>query len=326
MNYLKLFFILSVFSTGFLTACNMEEEAGEESEEENTNEGEETTMKPEEFSDVFLHGDFERVYSQMSKAFQDEVSLEQLKELGEEFNTGVTTYILQSELPYTNAAKQYVWVDDSDSKGMMAVFDEDDTIQGLQVMPLANYPETDEIYTKQAFDLPFQGEWFVFWGGTNSLINYHYEYENQRYAYDFVIMNEGSSYEGDPTLNESYYAFGKEYLAPGDGTVVRVENDLEDNEPVGVMNEQEPYGNYVILDHGNDEYSHLAHFKYQSIEVKEGDEVKQGDLLGLVGNSGNSSEPHIHFHVADSANPNESKSIRINFDRDEEFIQGDFVK
>ncbi|WP_416151784.1 M23 family metallopeptidase [Salipaludibacillus sp. HK11] len=133
-------------------------------------------------------------------------------------------------------------------------------------------------------------------------------------------------YEGYPALNESYNAFGKEYLAPADGTVVRVENDVQDNEPVGEMNEEEPYSNYVILDHGNEEISQLAHFKYQSIEMKEGDEVKEGDLLGLVGNSGNSSEPHIHFHVPDFSDLSESKSIRINFNRDEEFIQGDFVE
>ncbi|GAB3046864.1 M23 family metallopeptidase [Virgibacillus ainsalahensis] len=325
MRYLRVFFILVVFLTVFLTACNNGEGGAEENQEEETNEGEEP-MKPEELSDVFLEGDYERMYGQMSKAFQDEVSLEQLQEIGEEFNKGVTTYTLQSEVPYVDGGQQYVWTDDSGSKGMVAVFDEHDILQGFQVMPLAVYPKTDEVYTETVFDLPFQDEWFVVWGGTNSLLNYHYEYENQRYAYDFLIMNENSTYEGDPTKNESYYAFGKEYLAPADGTVVKVENDVEDNKPVGEMNEESSMGNYVILDHGNEEYSYLAHFKYQSIEVKEGDEVKQGELLGIVGNSGNSSEPHIHFHVADSADPTDSKAIRINFKREEEFIQGDFVE
>ena len=325
MKYLKLLFILAVYSTVFLTACNTEEGETEENKEENANEGEKP-MKPKDLPDVFLNGDYVRMYSQMGKEFQGEVSLEQLQELGEEFNAGVTAYTLQSELPYGNNAKQYVWTDDSGSKGMVAVFDGDDIIQGLQIMPLNIYPETDEIYTETVFDLPFLKEWFVFWGGTNSLVNYHYEYENQRYAYDFVILKKNSSYEGDPTLNESYYAFGKEYLAPADGTVVKMENDVEDNKPVGTMNDEQPLGNYVIIDHGNGEYSYLAHFKHQSMEVKLGDEIKQGDLLGLVGNSGNSSEPHIHFHVADSADSSDSKSIRINFDRHEEFIRGDFVE
>lgn len=282
-------------------------------------------MKPKELPSIFLSGDYARVYRQMSKAFRDEIALLQLKELGEEFNKDITSFILQSKLPYGNGTKQYIWIDASNSKGMAAVFDNDAIIQGLQVMPLSNHYETDEIYTETVFDLPFRGEWFVFWGGTNSLVNYHYDYENQRYAYDFVMMNDDSSYDGNPALNNSYYAFGKEYLAPAEGTVVAMKNDVKDNELIGIMNKEQPLGNYVIIDHGNEEYSYLVHFKYQSIKVNEGDEINQGDLIGLVGNSGNSSEPHIHFHVADSLDPMKSKSIRINFGRKKEFIQGDFI-
>lgn len=283
-------------------------------------------MKPKELPSIFLSGDYARVYRQMSKAFRDEIALLQLKELGEEFNKDITSFILQSKLSYGNGTKQYIWIDASNSKGMAAVFDNDAIIQGLQVMPLSNHYETDEIYTETVFDLPFRGEWFVFWGGTNSLVNYHYDYENQRYAYDFVMMNDDSSYDGNPALNNSYYAFGKEYLAPAEGTVVAMKNDVKDNELIGIMNKEQPLGNYVIIDHGNEEYSYLVHFKYQSIKVNEGDEINQGDLIGLVvGNSGNSSEPHIHFHVADSLDPMKSKSIRINFGRKKEFIQGDFI-
>lgn len=283
-------------------------------------------MKPKDLSDVLLSGNFEKVYKQMNEYFRNEVSFKQFQELGEEFNKGITKFILQSELPYDNGAKQYVWIDDSGTKGIIAVFDEGDVIQVFQLIPLSVHHETDETFTKTKFHLPFRDEWFVFWGGTNKLVNYHYEYENQRYAYDFAIVNENKSYKGDPTLNESYFAFGKEYLAPADGVVIKMENNVEDNEPVGTFNEEKPFGNYVILDHGNEEFSYLVHFKHQSIVVKQGDKIKQGDLLGLVGNSGNSSEPHIHFHVADSPDPMNSKSIPINFNGKRNLIQGDFVK
>ena len=318
MRCFKNVLIGMAFLTVFLTACSM----GEDIEIDQKGK----VMKPEEFSSIFLNGDYEKVYSQMSKEFQKEVSLKQLQELGNDFNQDVSTYILQSELPYNKGSKQYTWTDDSGSKGMVAVFDENDIIQGLQIKPLTMYPETDNVYTETVMHFPFQDTWYVFWGGTNSLVNYHYEYENQRYAYDFVIMNEETTYEGDPSLNESYYAFGKEYLAPGDGIVVEVVNNVKDNKPVGKMNEEQPLGNYVILDHGNKEFSYLAHFKYQSIIVNEGDRVHQGDVIGLVGNSGNSSEPHIHFHVSDSPNPTTSKSINIKFDRVTPLIQGDFVE
>lgn len=315
---LKKLLIGATFLTVFLTSCS------NGGEEEMT--GDRELIEPKDFPSTFLKGDYEQVYSQMSKAFQDEVTLKQLRELGDDFNQDVISYKLQSELPYSNGVRQYAWTDDSGSKGMVAVFDEADVIQGLQIMPLTNYPETDEVYTKTVMDLPFHDTWFVLWGGTNSLVNYHYDYENQRYAYDFVIMNEHSTYVGDPELNESYYAFGKEYLAPAAGTVVKVENRVKDNKPVGKMNEKQPLGNYVILDHGNNEFSYLAHFKYESVLVKEGDQVDQGKVLGQVGNSGNSSEPHIHFHVADSPDFMKSKSINSTFDREDTLIQGDFVE
>lgn len=304
-----------------LSACKSEEKKTEKDIPEGVK-----VMEPEALADVFLAGDFEKVYQQMSKGFKKDVSLKQLEGLGVDFNTDVDAFILRSDFSYGDEVKQFVWTDESELKGIIALFDQEDIIQGLQIMELTTFPETDEVYTKTVFDFPFEDEWFVFWGGTNSLLNYHYEYENQRYAFDFVVMQGNITYEGDPNVNESYYAFGQKYLAPADGTVVKVENAIEDNEPVGEMNEQEPMGNYVILDHGNGEYSYLAHFKHQSIEVKEGDKVKQGDLLGLVGNSGNSSEPHIHFHVADSPDPMESKSIRIQFEQDEAIIQGDRLK
>lgn len=302
-----------------IVGCSSEEGKSDNISKENV-------IKREELADIFLNGDFERIYSQMDKDFQQQVSLKQLQDIGEEFNDGVNTYDLQSELPLNDKLTQFIWIDDKNSKGMLATFDKDHTIVGLQVIHINSHPETDNVFTETEFQLPFEGEWFVFWGGANVLVNYHYEHENQRYAFDFLMMKNNSTYDGDPIKNESYYAFGENYLAPADGTVIEVVNDIRDNEPVGEMNREQPYGNYVIIDHGNSEYSHLAHFKYGSIKVNEGDDVKQGDILGLVGNSGNSSEPHIHFHVADSPDLEDSKSIRINLVGHEDLIRGDFVK
>ncbi|TQS71157.1 M23 family metallopeptidase [Ornithinibacillus gellani] len=282
-------------------------------------------MNSTELPDLLLSADYKKVHSQMSEAFRNEVSLRQLRKLGKKFHRDVEAYIFQNKLPLAEGVMQYSWMDERQTKGLKAVFDVHATILGLQMFPLSKHPETDQIYTKTVFDLPFKDEWFVFWGGTNNLVNYHYDYENQRYAYDFIIMQGDSSYDGNPALNESYYAFGKAYLAPADGTVVAVENDVKDNEPVGKMNEDDLKGNYVIIDHGNSEYSYLVHFKHQSIQVKPGDQVKRGDLLGQVGNSGHSSEAHIHFHVADSPDPMTSKSIRIKFGEKAEMKQGDVV-
>src|SRR5699024_448681 len=283
-----------------------------------------SVIEPEAFGEVLLAGEYKRIYEWMSDEFKAEVSGRELKKLGQSFNEGVTSYNMLSEVPFEERATLYTWADDAEEKGLVVVMDDDGMIEGLQLLPLSDAHDSDDVYTETVFDLPFEDEWFVFWGGTNALTNYHYEHENQRYAYDFMQMKDKRSFAGDKEKNESYYAFGQPYLASADGTVVAVENNIADNEPVGESNEEEPLGNHVIIDHGNDEFSYLAHFKEGSIDVTEGDDVTRGDVLGQVGNSGNSSEPHIHFHVADSADPYTSKSIRIQLEVGD-LVQGDTI-
>ena len=66
-------------------------------------------------------------------------------------------------------------------------------------------------------------------------------------------------------------------------------------------NTRDPAGNHVVLQLGNGEHALLAHLRRGSLRVKPGQRVRQGDALGRCGNSGNSSEPHLHFHVQDRA-------------------------
>src|SRR5699024_1052259 len=110
-----------------------------------------------------------------------------------------------------------------------------------------------------------------------------------------------------------YYAFGKEIIAPCDAKVVLVVDGVKDNKP-GVMNPIYLPGNTVILKTANNEYLFFAHFKQHSIVVEQDDEVKQGQLLGLCGNSGNSSEPHLHFHIQNAENMNRATGIKCYFE------------
>ncbi len=145
--------------------------------------------------------------------------------------------------------------------------------------------------------LPFKEKWFVVWGGDTVEQNYHVEEESQKGAFDFVITDEaGKSYENNGMSNEDYYAYGKEIIAPCTAEVVMVVDGIPDNLP-GEMNPVFAPGNTVVLKTEADEYLYFAHFKKHSIQVKEGQQIALGDLLGLCGNSGNSSEPHLHFHI-----------------------------
>lgn len=153
-----------------------------------------------------------------------------------------------------------------------------------------------EYQTRTALRLPFEGEWFVFWGGRTVQQNYHAAYPDQRFAYDLVVRRDGRSHTGNGTALEQYHCWGQPILAPGAGTVASVVDSLPDQQP-GRMDPRNPAGNHVILDHGNGEWSLLAHLRSGSVPVRAGDRVAQGQKLGECGNSGNTSEPHLHYHL-----------------------------
>jgi murein DD-endopeptidase MepM/ murein hydrolase activator NlpD len=113
-----------------------------------------------------------------------------------------------------------------------------------------------------------------------------------------VIRRNGSTHKGDGKRNEDYFCFDEPLLAPADGAIVESVDGIPDNVP-GVMNARQIYGNHVVIDFGNGEYGVMCHFKNGSVRVKVGDRVKSGQIVGLCGNSGNSSEPHLHFHLQD---------------------------
>ncbi|AJS61535.1 metalloendopeptidase [Paenibacillus sp. IHBB 10380] len=284
-----------------------------------------TAFTPEQLPKLLLQGKYDRIYKQLSPPFKKQISLKDLKKVGLPFHKGIASYTLLSQL-HANDIKRYIWLDSKGEKGIEVIFDSKNIIHSMLFKKIQKFPETDAQRTKTTFELPFHGDWFTYWGGTNALVNYHYDHETQRYAYDIVMKNKGLSYKGDATKNESYYAFGQPIVAAATGKVVQVVNDIEDNVPVGTANEEHPAGNHVIIDHGNGEFSYYAHLQKGSVSVKVGDEVSVGDDLGKCGNSGNSSEAHLHFQVSDGADLFTSKSIRVQWKDADDYVQGSTIK
>ncbi len=281
-------------------------------------------ISPAQLPSALIQGQHLRIYRQMSSTLRKALPYRAFVITAARFFSGAKQYKLLSTHPLWGNYR-YVWVDHTGKKGLAAVFTKHQVITSILFTPLARYPDKDRIYTKTPFIFSFHGRWFTFWGGTNELVNYHYAHHYKRYAYDFLIMKGEHTYSGDPKKNESYFAFGQEILAPASGKVVRVVNDIPDNEPVGKMDATQRAGNYVAIDHGNGEISLLAHLKMNSVRVQAGDVVQQGDLIGLCGNSGNSSEPHLHFQVSTSSEYPNTSSIRIRFQSGIEPIQSQFV-
>ncbi len=148
--------------------------------------------------------------------------------------------------------------------------------------------------------LPFSGGWRV-WQGFDGRWTHQ---GGQARALDFVMTHDGVTHRNDGGRLEDYPAWKKVVLAPVRGRVARVRDGVEDNPP-GVLNEKENWGNWLSIDSGLGWHLVLAHFAKDSIRVKPGDWVEPGSLLGLCGNSGYSPQPHIHMHLQAGPVPGE---------------------
>jgi hypothetical protein len=159
---------------------------------------------------------------------------------------------------------------------------------------------------------PVRGEWAAFNGPSNSsghrrlvlALDGHVAI-GQRFAIDYLQVDSmGSSRHGDALKNANYYAYGTELLAVADGIIAATKDSIPENVP-GANSRAVPItletvgGNYVAIDVGQGRYALYAHVQPHSLRVKVGDRVKRGQVVALLGNSGNSTEPHVHFQIAD---------------------------
>jgi len=163
--------------------------------------------------------------------------------------------------------------------------------------------------------LPFRGEWTVVWGGAKKEVNHHVNVADQRRAADLLMVgSDGKTHKGEGTSNADYLVYGQEVLAVADGTVETVVDGTPENVP-GKENQYVIPGNYVVVRHEPSLFSVYMHLQPQKIRVKPGARVKRGAVLGLVGNSGHSSEPHLHFQLQDGPDGNGSWGVEPVFER-----------
>ncbi len=130
-------------------------------------------------------------------------------------------------------------------------------------------------------------------------------YISQRFAIDWVELNpDGKTFQGDSADNKNYRACGAEIHAVADGVVTHTKDGIPQNipnqPPVVPITLDTVGGNHVIVEIGNREFAFYAHMQPGSVRVRVGDKVRRGQVLGLLGNSGNSSEPHLHFHICNA--------------------------
>ena len=175
------------------------------------------------------------------------------------------------------------------------------------------YPSSyDRTPSRLGFLLPMDGPVTVAWGGASLYVNYHVLSPAERWAYDLLITRDGRSHRGDGSNLADYFAYGRSVRAPVAGRVVAVENGEPDLAPHR-WKRKPGVGNHVVVQVGPREFLFIAHLRNGSIGVTRGQWIAAGQVIGLVGNSGNTSEPHIHLHLQDAPVADEGEGIPFYF-------------
>lgn len=165
------------------------------------------------------------------------------------------------------------------------------------IFVFTSYSTSDEPI-ELAFPLK-EGTYYIGQGGNHTQMNYHQEYEPQQYALDILKINKlGFRAKGlSPKELERYQIYEDNVYSPCNGDIVEAENELPDLIPPETDAENAT-GNHVALSCENtDAIIYIAHMQQDSVKVKEGDTVTEGQEIGKVGNTGNTTEPHLHIHA-----------------------------
>ncbi|ARK32351.1 M23 family metallopeptidase [Halalkalibacter krulwichiae] len=172
------------------------------------------------------------------------------------------------------------------------------TVFGLYSLFALSSLTTEDEAIELVFPLE-DGHYYVGQGGNHPMMNYHNAYLPQQYALDVTQLNAfGFRTKGIyPSELEKYEIYGAELYSPCTGEVLEARNDLPDYTPPE-SDPTHPEGNYVALSCvGSEAIVFIAHMQEGTVQVEEGMSVEVGDFLGLIGNSGNTTEPHLHIHA-----------------------------
>lgn len=205
-------------------------------------------------------------------------------------------------------------------------------------------------------EFPLRGEWTAAHTPAEKVPSHGVDFWGQTYAYDFLQVDwdkEGFIFHGRSTLRyftigvkvNECYGYGEPIYSPAEGTVVVAKDGLEDHKwlhplvdllatyvrAISVSLSKEPnkhkmIGNYIILKiEGIEAYAFFAHIKKNTIKVREGEKVHRGQHLADVGHTGNSTAPHLHFHIMDRVDITTANGLPCNFEKYESFSNGLWV-
>jgi murein DD-endopeptidase MepM/ murein hydrolase activator NlpD len=163
-------------------------------------------------------------------------------------------------------------------------------------------PTREKTTTRTEFMLPFRGQWYVANGGVDKETSHSWHVWPQRYACDFVMVDEsGKTHSGSGRELRDYYCYGQDVLAPADGEVVSMAGNHPESRAYGDdrLNAGRRIFAGTTLRSGTvkGSFSTVAHLMPGSVTVALGQKVVRGQVIAKCGNSGNTSESHIHFQL-----------------------------
>ncbi|MBV9036793.1 MAG: M23 family metallopeptidase [Acidobacteriaceae bacterium] len=167
--------------------------------------------------------------------------------------------------------------------------------------------------------LPFKDECYVARGGTDQATSHSWQVIPQRYALDLVKISDlGVSSRPSGQVPDKYFIYGAPVLAPLNGVIIAAVDRYPDRKTESRiwlgLTTVDLRGNYCVIQNAPNIYCMLAHLRRGSLLVRVGQEVRSGEPIAKVGNSGYSTEPHLHLQVQTSQSFYSSIGLPIAFD------------
>lgn len=139
-----------------------------------------------------------------------------------------------------------------------------------------------------------------------------------RFAIDWIKVDQnGKHFSNDGSWVKDWYGYGAEVLAVADSVVAATRDDVPESATLvpAKVKLEDATGNYVALNLGNGHYAFYEHLKPGSIRVKPNDHIRRGSVIGLLGYTGESTGPHLHFHISDNNSPLNAEGLPYQFER-----------
>jgi hypothetical protein len=256
--------------------------------------------------EYFAHGQTSLLYSAFTPGMKKQSTEAKIatisKQITEKFGTPTQTlsenYIPGLGAPATLYSRTAAYSKAKVPVMVIMAINGDGELNDIQIspVPLLRPDEYSDYQDSTKLHLPFTGQWVVLQGGRAVYDNAYAASEDNRYSVAFMALKDGMAYENDGRKNTDYYCFGQPILAPAAGVIIQAVGNSSDHPP-GRVPEIQSRGNYVVIAHGNSEFSMIPYLKAGSLKVKNGQRVKAGDQIAECGNSGSSFAPHVEYSL-----------------------------